>query len=267
MPYLKPGYSKPSRAVYDPAMIFAEPLGDAVIPGGAANAPDLETFKKYLMLREQDVAVLSNQLQAAYEQLEASEKILKEERVKFLELSFQSSEQQKKIDEFEKEKTAALDRMRAEIEELAFQLKAKTDKSRVLERQIRETIEEMEQLKTRVRTDIRKIRVREKELENRLEMNKKDSEALIAARETKIIELKRKLDLIEFNMDLLQDQYTREKGNSAKLRERLVKAAQVVRVAGGLLDSNKEGRDGQAADSETESINEEGLEDGASKAS
>ena len=89
--------------------------------------------------------------------------------------------------------------------------------------------------------DIRKIRVREKELENRLEMTKNDSEALIAARENKIVELKRKLDILEFNMDLLQDQYSREKENSAKLHERLMKAAQVVRVAGGLLDSNKGG--------------------------
>jgi hypothetical protein len=64
---------------------------------------------------------------------------------------------------------------------------------------------------------------------------KKDSEALLAARENKMIELKRKLDLLEFNMDLLQDQYTREKDTSALLRERLSKAAQVVRVAGGLL--------------------------------
>ena len=95
----------------------------------------------------------------------------------------------------------------------------------------------MERLKDRVRMDIRKIRVREKELENRLEIMKKDSEALITARENKIIELKRKLDLLEFNMDLLQDQYAREKDSTAKLREKLARAAQVVRVAGGLLDN------------------------------
>src|SRR4029077_11183068 len=122
-----------------------------------------------------------------------------------------------------------------EVNEVKFQLKTKTDKVRVMEAQVREATEEMEHLKNRVRSDIRKIRVREKDLENRLEIMKKDSEALIGARETKIIELKRKLDLLEFNMDLLQDQYNREKENSVHLRERLAKAAQVVRVAGGLL--------------------------------
>jgi hypothetical protein len=66
-------------------------------------------------------------------------------------------------------------------------------------------------------------------------MTKKDSEAILTARENKIIELKRKLDLLEFNMDILQDRYTREKDSSLKLREKLAKAAQVVRVAEGLL--------------------------------
>jgi chromosome segregation ATPase len=145
------------------------------------------------------------------------------------------------LEDFEKEKGMALESQASEINDLRFQVKVKTDKARVLEIQVREIEDEMERLKERVRSDIRKIRVREKELENRLEIMKKDSEALIGARENKIIELKRKLDLMEFNMDLLQDQYTREKENSIKLKERLAKAAQVVRVAGGLLDSSKEG--------------------------
>jgi CheY-like chemotaxis protein len=262
MPYLAPGYSTKNRAAFDPSLVFAEALGDAVVPGGAAQAPDLETFKKYLMLREQDVAVLSNQLKAAHDQLAASEQLLKEERAKQSELTYIASEQKKKIEDFEKEKNEALDRLRTDVDELTFQLKTKTDKSRILDRQVRETVEEMEHLKTQVRTDIRKIRVREKELENRLEMNKKDSEALIAARENKIIELKRKLDVLEFNMDLLQDQYSREKESSSKLRERLIKAAQVVRVAGGLLDSNKEGRGSNEGSNEVsteETSGEEGL--------
>ncbi|MEO5969282.1 MAG: hypothetical protein ABIQ95_05095, partial [Bdellovibrionia bacterium] len=172
MPYLTRGYSNRNRPAFDPSLIFAEPLGDAVVPGGAAQAPDLETFKKYLMLREQDVAVLSNQLKAAHDQLAASEQLLKEERIKQAELNYFGSEQKKKIEDFEKEKNITLDHLRTEVDDLTFQLRAKTDKSRILERQVREAVEEMEHLKTRVRTDIRKIRVREKELENRLEMTK-----------------------------------------------------------------------------------------------
>jgi chromosome segregation ATPase len=217
-------------------MVIGQPVGDAVVPGGAAQSPDLETLKKYLLLREQDVAALSAQLRSARERVSSVEDVLRLERGRGVELTHVVEEQKKRIDDFEREKAIALEAVQGELAELKFEVKAKTDKTRVLELQVREATEEMERLRERVRLDIRKIRVREKELENRLEIMKKDSEALIGARENKIIELKRKLDLLEFNMDLLQDQYTREKENAARLRERLAKAAQVVRVAEGLLD-------------------------------
>jgi hypothetical protein len=232
MPYL---FSK-GKGRRGSELAFAQPVGDAVVPGGAAQAPDMETLKRYLLLREQDVAVLSTQLKSAQEQVTTVDTQLREERGKNAELIHVTEEQARKIDDFEKDKQAALEGIQEELGELRFQLKAKVDKARLLEAQVREATEEMERLKDRVRSDIRKIRVREKELENRLEIMRKDSEALIAARETKILELKRKLDLLEFNMDLLQDQYAREKDTSGKLRERLAKAAQVVRMAGGMLD-------------------------------
>jgi chromosome segregation ATPase len=226
-----------AQAKENAALVFSEPVGDAVIPGGAVQTPDTETLKKYLMLREQDVAVLSNQLKAARDQITLLEKRLREEVGKNGDLDHDLSERQKRIEEFEKEKALALQGLQAEIDELRFQNKTKADKARLLESKVTEATEEIERLKERVRTDIRKIRVREKELENKLEIVRKDSEALITARETKIMELKRKIDLLEFNIDLLQDQNAREKENSAQLRERLAKAAQVVRVAGGLLDA------------------------------
>ncbi|MBI2711279.1 MAG: hypothetical protein HYX41_00245 [Bdellovibrio sp.] len=220
---------------------LAEAMGDAVIPGGVAQAPDLDTIKKYLLLREQDVAVLSSQLKAIQNQVQLLEQMLREERAKNAELNHVANEQKEKIEAFEKEKARIVGKFESEMQDLNFQLKAKVDRAKIFESQIEESSEEMEHLKERVRSDIRKIRVRERELENRLEIMKKDSEALIGARESKIIELKRKLDLLEFNMDLLQDQYNREKDKSRDLKERLNKAAQIVRVAEGLLDTPTKG--------------------------
>lgn len=220
-------------------MVFSQPIGDAIVPGGVAHSPDVETLKKYLLLREQDVSILSNQLQSAKDQNLATEQLLREEKGKNSEMNHVIQELKQKIEDFEKTKASEMEILQNEINELRFQVKAKADKARKLETQTKELSEEMDRVKERVRIDIRKIRVREKELENRLELARKDSEALLSARENKIIELKRKLDLLEFNMDLLQDQYTREKENTVILKDRLAKAAQVVRVMGGLLDSNK----------------------------
>ncbi len=246
---------------------FVQALGDAVVPGGAAQAPDVETLKKYLLLREQDVAVLSGQLKASQDQVAALEQQLRLEHGRATELTLAIEEQKRRIDDFDREKARYEESAANEVNDCRFQLKARGDKVRALESQVRETSSEIERLKERVRGDIRKIRVREKELENRLEILKKDSEALIVARENKIVELKRRIDLLEFNMDLLQDQFSREKETSGRLRERLARAAQVVRVAGGLLDAQAASALSQAVEGEATPVGEESSEETGKKAS
>ncbi len=248
MPYLYRQRGAPSAASSGGATardaIFAAlesaiPLGDAVVPGGAAQTPDTETLKKYLLLREQDVAALSSQLKAARDQIKSTEDALKAEQARSAELVHVSGENQKKIDEFERDKHASMQALKTELSELQFEMKAKDERVRALESQVKESVSEIEQIKERVRQDIRKIRVREKDLENRLEITRRDSEALLTSPDH--IELKRKLDLLEFNMDLLQEQHTAQRELNKKLQDRLARAAQVVRVAGGLLVENAKG--------------------------
>lgn len=243
LPYLfnRRGTDASGGRPFDPAVIahwMAHPVGDAVVPGGAAQAPDVEVLKKYLMLREQDVAALSVQLQNAHEQVARAEAELQEERANNATLHHLCEEQRRKISDADHLRTEGEAILKAEIDELRFQLRAKDDHVRAVEVQMREAIDETERLKERVRTDIRKIRNREKELESRLEMVRRDSEALMGAREVKIVELKRRLDLLEFNMDLLQDQYKKEQEHAHGLKQRLTQVAQAVRVAGGLLDTS-----------------------------
>jgi hypothetical protein len=252
MPYLfskgKTGQNQVNAAVVS---TFAHPLGDAIVPGGASTSPDVETLKKYLLLREQDVAALSVQLKNAKDETVSLSHLLMTENSHVEELEMIVNEQKRKINDFEKEKAIALETLNSEIAEIRFQSKAKNDKAKLLEMQVNEASTEIDRLKERVRSDIRKIRVRERELENKLEITKKDSEVVLAARENKITELKRKIDLLEFNMDLLQDRYSREKDAGFKLREKLAKAAQVVRVAEGLLDDPQAGSLKQTVESLT----------------
>ena len=80
LPYL---FGKSKAPSMDP---FAQPIGDAIVPGGAAQAPDTETLKKYLLLREQDVSVLSAQLKNAQDQINSLTVSLRDERSKALEV-------------------------------------------------------------------------------------------------------------------------------------------------------------------------------------
>ncbi len=231
MPYLLSTPLSPSAKRAPPVHKRAETF----IPGGVSQAPDMDTLKKFLMLREQDVEMLSAQLEALREHVTKAEEALTFERARSSELTHMVEEHDSTVARLKKDHEASVESLRQETEDLRFKLKVKADKAKVLEGKVREAAGDIEKLRERVRLDIRKIRNREKELENRLEILRKDSEVLIDAREKKIIELKRKIDLIEFNMDLLQDRYMKEQQLTAELQERLNKAAQAMRVAGGLL--------------------------------
>jgi chromosome segregation ATPase len=207
-----------------------------VNPTPGAQVSDSETLRSYLALREQDVAVLSGQVRSSQERIQQLETLLKMEKARSTELTHVVSRQEQKITHYDQEKQVELDVLGRQIEDMDSQLKDRTDKARSIEAKLRLTMEEVGKVKERVRVDIRRIRVREKELESQLEVLKKDSSALLQARDEKILELKRKLDLLEFNMELVQEQFNKEKQSADDLKSRLKDAAQVMKQANGLLE-------------------------------
>ena len=136
--------SKAHPSSDEAVVALAQPLGDAVVPGGAAQAPDVETLKRYLLLREQDVAALSAQLKAAREQVKQFEESLRTEKGRTLELTHVAEEQRRRIQDFEREKGIAVESVQSEVSELKFQIKARAERARALEIQIREATEETE---------------------------------------------------------------------------------------------------------------------------
>ena len=236
LPYLRT--ESPAQVVpFANPYLFAAPQGDAVVPGGTANSPDIQTLKNYLTLREQDVLALTHQLRGAQEELLRVGQSLSEERALGHTLRHEALEAQKELEKLRHEERKSREQWQGQHNELNFQVRLKEDRLQAEIAQRERLEKQLQQLRERVPIDIRRIRIREKELENHLEIQKKDTEALIAARENKIMELKRKIDLLEFNMDLLQDQFAREKELSARGKERLGRVAQVVQVASHLLDS------------------------------
>ena len=129
--------------------------------------------------------------------------------------------------------------MQGEVERSRFEVKAKIDQIKFLDEKLKESADQYEKLKERVRIDIRKIRVREKELENKLEILKRDSETLISSREHKILELKRRIDLLEFNYDMLQDKLETEKGNITNHKSREEQVLKVLRLAMGIVEGEQ----------------------------
>lgn len=205
-------------------------------PMPTEGGSDLDTLKNYLALREQDVAVLSGQFRSSQERVKQLEGQLKMERARGAELQQMLMKSEQKIKGYDQEKQIEIEVIEKQMEDLNAQLKDRTEKVRTFEAKLKLTHEEIARVKERVKVDIRKIRVREKELESQLEILKKDSAALIQARDEKILELKRKVDLLEFNMELVQEQFQKERQTADDLKVRLRDAAEAMKHANGFLE-------------------------------
>ena|GEM_PF-1811003 len=206
---------------------------------GLEAAPDdVETLKRYLAMREQDVSVLTVQLTYAKEELAKSQNQIQEMALQNEDLFHQLDDLKRKYTELQAEQVHKGASVRGELDAALLEIKEKSDRLKLLESKLGDSAKQYDRLKDRVRVDIRKIRAREKELESKLEILRKDSETLIASRENKILDLKRKVDLLEFNYDVLQDKNAIERGNVQKANEKIERVLKVLRLALGMIESD-----------------------------
>ena len=90
---------------------------------------------------------------------------------------------------------------------------------------------EFEKIDQKVRIDISQVKQREKELENQLELTSMDSEAQVSSRDGKIIELKQKIDMLEFNIENISIRERKSVEDKKNLEEKAGEVLKVLRDA------------------------------------
>lgn len=80
------------------------------------------------------------------------------------------------------------------LEQAALEMKILRESQMDRDRELTKAKKKIEELESRLQTDMKKIRVRERELENRLELARMEKNALVRAKDDSILDLKRKMD-------------------------------------------------------------------------
>lgn len=108
------------------------------------------------------------------------------------------------------------------------------------ERESAELRLKIEELETRLSTNIQKIRVRERELENRLELVKMESSAIIRSKDEIVLDLKRQLDQLNLEIENYRakgQELNRMLGDKQDILRRTVKT---LRLALSMLEGGEE---------------------------
>lgn len=142
------------------------------------------------------------------------------------------------------EKIHALERSKIDAMEHAS-LEMKILKESLLERD-RETAKakrKVEELETRLNSDLKKIRVRERELENRLELSRLEKTALVRSKDENILDLKRKMDLISSELESYKQRTSELQDKIDNQHDQISRTVRALRLALTNLESSDTGSD------------------------
>lgn len=135
------------------------------------------------------------------------------------------------LDEKKIELTIIRKKLNEELNEMKDRLKLFDEKRLILEEKNRHLMSELDKAAQKNKIDVKKVQMRERELEQKLELLKSDAETQIKNRDLKILELKRKIDAMEFDMESISQQEKRSVESRFELEDKLEKAIKTLRNA------------------------------------
>ena len=129
-------------------------------------------------------------------------------------------------------------RYEKEIGDLNYATKRAQEKRDILLEKNKQLQLAIDLAKGRVSFDARKIQEREKELEGQLELLKADSENLVKNRDKMILELKRKIDTLEFDFNTVSEKEKKAREDRILLEDRLERIMGTLRRTIGNLNED-----------------------------
>ena len=143
------------------------------------------------------------------------------------------------LDEKKIELTVVRKRIESQNDELKTKLDMSLDRRAFLEKQNKNFALEIEKLSKQKRFDMSRIHQRERELEEKLEMLRKDAEIQLRNRDQKILELKRRIDSLEFDIETSRAKEVNSVTEQLGLEEKMDSVMKTLRNAIGQLEDDQ----------------------------
>lgn len=198
------------------------PMGQELREISGAYSAELERMQATLSNLRSDREELLKKIQTLEE-----EKLLHNRQT----LSMRAELDEKKI-----ELSIVRKKLNEDISELKDKVRLEEERRLILEEKNRVLRDEVEKSAQKSKFDVKKVQLHERELEQRLELLKADAETQIRNRDLKILELKRKIDAMEFDMESMQTQEKRTVESRFELEDKLEKAIKTLRNAISVLE-------------------------------
>ncbi len=196
---------------------------------------DMDVIKRYSNIKERELREAQASAEALRRQIRYFDERLKkseEERRKLILKIEEVQSELRTTSDKKDEKRAQLKNIENHYEEKIKELQIQLESSQF---QAGKLEKKLEDFRDRVRSDLQKIRSRERELASRLEIQKRDAEALLSAKDERLLNQKRDIDRLEFEIDSLRERLIEDVNRSEERRKRIARSLQSLKLAQSVL--------------------------------
>jgi len=185
----------------------------------------IEVLKRYIELKESEIQDLRHQQRQYQEHTQKTALQLES-------LSQQNQQLITELDELQRHSA----RLQAEMEEerrdhqeqlvvLRSDFEDKLRQAGATQEQVKELIRQKEDFKEKIREDLKRIKLKERELENKYDLLKNDTQTLLDSKDRQILEIKKKADALDLELEQYDD---RIRESSRILNEVSVKKRRLI---------------------------------------
>jgi hypothetical protein len=204
------------------------------------NDEGSETLRRYAALKEREARERENALRVVTSQMAQLKSKLgdSEKERRRLSLALDESDVARRtLEDFKAQAQHQQSRSEAAHQEELRAVQARLDNALF---QANRSERKLEEFRERVKQDILQIRLRERELANKLELQKRDAEALLTAKDERLLQQRRELDRLEYEVQLLRERIVEETEKAEDRAARLSRALTSLKLAQGMLSGMHE---------------------------
>lgn len=194
-------------------------------------------LRRYLDLKEQEARDLRDQLQ----QVQSYVRKVQEDAEKAKRGSRNVAEEVEQLratnEQLREDLRRSEERLAGELAMVKNEYEDRLRRSGSVDAAAQEFYRQRDEWKERVREELKRIKLKERELENRHELLKRDMQALLDSKDKHVLELKKKNDALELEMETLEDRLRKANVVLANIEAKKRRLVETMRLSMALLEA------------------------------
>jgi chromosome segregation ATPase len=172
---------------------------------GSLTQDQVEVLRKYISLKEAEARDLRDQKRQYQNFVKKLSSQVEELTNRSRELATEVDVLRRRNEVVQVENREIKDKLSGDMKLLQVEMEEKLKRSGKAESQMDSLSREKEEWKAKIREELKRIKLKERELENKYELLKRDAQALLDSKDRHVLEVKKKNDALELEMESLEE--------------------------------------------------------------